>query len=265
MRTGAMWVICGLAAATAFAAPPKGAPAAKPAAAGQAARYLEAAIRMYRAFEFERALQQLERARSSPSEGLDTDVAIGLYEGIIQLELGREDQASAAFKTALTLDPAAKLPISVSPKVQGVFDKAKASIAAEPTPVAATPTPVPAPTPAEPAVVVRKPPPPPSKPFPVVPLIPGVAGVALGIGGAVLFLQAQDRAAALNGRFGTPNGTIARQLRDEGKLFQTLGVVGFALAGVGLAATIVLFVLPSGGGRAELTVSPSGLALVGAW
>lgn len=263
MRTGAMWVICGLAAATAAAAPPKNAPVpTAKAAAGQAGKYLEAAIRMYRAFEFERALQQLERARNSPSEGLETDVAIGLYEGIIQLELGREDQATAAFKTALTLDPAAKLPISVSPKVQTIFDKGKASIAAEATPIATT---TPTTTPAEPPVVVRKPSPPPSKPFPVVPLLPAVAGVALGIGGAVLFLQAQDRAAALNGRFGTPSGSIAIKLRDEGKLFQTLGIVGFVLAGVGVAATVVLFAMPSGGGRAELTVSPSGLALVGAW
>src|SRR5258708_19080883 len=92
--------------------------APKPRPAGdQAKKYLDAAVRLYNAFEFERALEQLQKARAQ-STGAELDVTIGLYEGILQLELGRDEQAAAAFNTALSLDPNASLPARVSPKVQ---------------------------------------------------------------------------------------------------------------------------------------------------
>src|SRR5262245_21862562 len=82
----------------------------------QAKKYLDAAVRLYNAFEFERALAQLDKARAQ-STGAEMDVTIALYEGILQQELGRDDQAETAFNTALSLDANARLPAKVSPKV----------------------------------------------------------------------------------------------------------------------------------------------------
>src|SRR4051812_37695700 len=87
----------------------------------QAKKYLDAAVRLYNSFEFERALEQLSKARAQ-STGAEMDVTISLYEGIVQLELGRDEAAETSFKTALSLDANAALPTKVSPKVQQLFE-----------------------------------------------------------------------------------------------------------------------------------------------
>src|SRR3954468_24322667 len=78
-------------------------------------RYLTAAERLYHNLDNERALEQVQRAKQYAS-GLEDDVLVALYEGTILSDLGRADDAMAAFRTALLLKPTAKLPMKVSPK-----------------------------------------------------------------------------------------------------------------------------------------------------
>ncbi len=85
-------------------------------------RYLSAAISLYKDLESERALEQLKRARKV-ARGIEQDVAVALYEGIILADLGKWDSSRAAFRTALALDPEAKLPVLVGSKIEGEFEK----------------------------------------------------------------------------------------------------------------------------------------------
>ncbi|WP_257448763.1 class III extradiol ring-cleavage dioxygenase family protein [Archangium lipolyticum] len=99
-----------------------GAPLSAAHAADDFNRYLRAAVRLYEGLDYERALKQLERARRV-ARGVEEDVTLGLHEGIILADMGRWQDALATFKTALLLNPEAKLPLRVSPKVEAEFEK----------------------------------------------------------------------------------------------------------------------------------------------
>src|SRR3954447_4269576 len=71
-------------------------------------RYLTAAARLYENLEYERALEQLKRARGL-SRGVDDYVTVALYEGIILADMGKKDDSRAAFKEGLFLKPDAQL------------------------------------------------------------------------------------------------------------------------------------------------------------
>jgi len=93
-------------------------------------RYLGAAVQLYENLEYERALTQIQRARSV-ARGVEQDVSLGLHEGILLAELGRWDEARASFETALLLEPSASLPpLSVSPKVQREFESIRQRVSA---------------------------------------------------------------------------------------------------------------------------------------
>jgi hypothetical protein len=93
-------------------------------------RYLIAAIRLYESLEYEHALAQLGRARKLAST-VQEDVIVSLYEGILHADMGRGEEARASFKTALLLDPNAKLPLSVSPKVEKEFETMRTRVKKE--------------------------------------------------------------------------------------------------------------------------------------
>lgn len=99
-------------------------------------RYLTAAARLYENLEYERALEQLARAKRY-GEGVEDDVAIALYEGIILADMGRKEEATAAFKTGLLLKPDVKLPVKVSPKVARDFEAMRAEVRKELAPILA--------------------------------------------------------------------------------------------------------------------------------
>lgn len=90
---------------------------ARAAGDGDLQRYLLAAKRLYQNADNEQALEQIQRAKPL-SRGLDDDVVLAFYEGVILADLGRRDESSAAFRTALLLKPDAQLPVRVSPKVR---------------------------------------------------------------------------------------------------------------------------------------------------
>lgn len=90
-------------------------------------RYLSSAVSLYENLEYERALEQLGRAKRLAS-GIDQDIAVALHEGLIYADMGMRDEALAAFQTALSLDVEAKLPLPASPKVARDFESVRSLV-----------------------------------------------------------------------------------------------------------------------------------------
>jgi tetratricopeptide (TPR) repeat protein len=99
-------------------------------------RYLAAAVRLYEGLEYERALDQLGKAKES-SCGTNDDALLGMYEGVIRSDLGQSDQAKAAFKEALLLKPDAEVPTKVSPKVKKQIEALRGEAKKELAPILA--------------------------------------------------------------------------------------------------------------------------------
>lgn len=99
-------------------------------------RYLFAAQQLYENLEYERALEQVQKARRQTRSAAE-DVRVALWEGLILADLGKRDEALAAFRTALLLDPDAQLPIRVSPKVSRDLSEVRAQVKKELAPVLA--------------------------------------------------------------------------------------------------------------------------------
>ncbi len=95
--------------------------------------YLSSISRLYDKLEYERALEQIASAKRL-TRGLEEDVALTLYEGIVLADMGKTDKASAAFQAALFLKPEAKLPVQVSPKVERLFEKLREQVDPKPAP-----------------------------------------------------------------------------------------------------------------------------------
>jgi tetratricopeptide (TPR) repeat protein len=87
----------------------------------QSERYIAAAERLYESLEYERALAQFAQARRLP-RSLAQDVRIALFEGLILSDMGMHEEAVAAFKSALLLEPEATLPAPTTPQVTREFE-----------------------------------------------------------------------------------------------------------------------------------------------
>ena len=98
--------------------------------------YVNAAVRLYESLEYERALEQLEKAKKL-SRGVDDDAVLFLYEGVFRMDLGQSEQARAAFKTALLLKPDASLQMKVSPKVRAELEQIREQVRKELAPMLA--------------------------------------------------------------------------------------------------------------------------------
>lgn len=99
-------------------------------------RYVTASVRLYESLDYERALDQLLRARPF-SCGSDDDAVISMYEGAIRWDLGQQDQARSAFKEALLLEPDVDLPLKVSPKLRALIETTRADVKKELAPMLA--------------------------------------------------------------------------------------------------------------------------------
>jgi len=95
-------------------------------------RYLMSINRLVEDLEHERALEQIVRAKKV-SKGPEDDVAVSLYEGVVLAELsqGRQAESDAAFQAALFLNPDAKLPLTVSPKLRERFESVRQKVLKE--------------------------------------------------------------------------------------------------------------------------------------
>lgn len=257
----------------------------------EAKKYLNAAITLYENLEYEKALKQLQKARTRAA-GPDDEARISLLEGCVLADMGKEEKALTAFKTAFGIDVEAKLPVEVSPKVQVVVDKARANVrkmlapqfeaqkAEEEKRLAEEEKRL-----AEEKEKARKaeeekalaeqrrrdeeearrlqPPPavvakPAGASLRTYSWIPGVVGLA-SAGAATFFLVgANSRYQALVSGTPTPEEALAH--RDTGKTYATLGYVFSGVAVAGVATAVVMFAL--GGGDAPppvaLGLSPGG-------
>jgi hypothetical protein len=242
-------------------------------------KYVGSAAALFEKLEYEKALAQLKRAKAK-SQGPEDDLRIALYEGIVLAEMG-DATAPAAFASALGMDPNAQLPLVVSPKVQRVFDKAKAQVqkvveaeaeaqrqreAAEKAKQeekrkqeeASKPPP-----PKEQPVVVEQPKPPPPEPSPGIRRFwwapAAVAGVA-GATAAGLLISAKSAQDQLKNNVPT-NREEALATANRGANLQVAGWVMVGVAAAAAAATVGLFALGgSSQASASVIVTPSGAA-----
>ena len=99
-------------------------------------RYIAAAVRLYEGLEYERALDQLTRAKDV-SCGVDDDATLRMYEGIVRSDLGEGEKARAAFKEALLLQPDAPIPLKVSPKMRKQIEALRTEAKKELAPILA--------------------------------------------------------------------------------------------------------------------------------
>lgn len=99
-------------------------------------RYIAAAVRLYEGLEYERALDQLTRAKEF-SCGVADDAVLRMYEGIVRSDLGDGEKARAAFKEALLLEPDAEIPLKVSPKMRKLIESLRAEAKKELAPILA--------------------------------------------------------------------------------------------------------------------------------
>ncbi len=90
-------------------------------------KYLNAAVTLFENLEYEKALKQLQRARSK-AQGADDEGKIALLEGVVFAEMGKEEQALTAFKSGFGMDVKAKLPVEVSRKVASLAERARANV-----------------------------------------------------------------------------------------------------------------------------------------
>lgn len=89
--------------------------------------YLISIGRLYESLEYERALDQIRLARQGP-RSTEEEVTLSLYEGIILMEFGQQEQGYAAFKSALLLQSEAKLPVRVAPKIETLFESVRQKV-----------------------------------------------------------------------------------------------------------------------------------------
>ncbi len=230
-------------------------------------RFLNAATTLYENLEYEKALKQLQKARTKAT-GTEDEMKILLLEGVVLADLGKEERALTAFKTAFGYELEAKLPVEVSPKVSVIAEKARANVRKLLAPQLARERAVEEKKRAEELAAqqaaqlaeqkkrddeekARAQPPPARvevKPAPSGPsatrvgaFVAGGVGL-LSAGAATYFLvSASSRFLALTQGTAAPGEAAAT--RDAGKSFATLGYVFTGVAVAGLAASAVLFVL----------------------
>jgi hypothetical protein len=229
-------------------------------------QYLNSATALYENLEYEKALGQLGRAKAK-STGAEDDTAIALFEGILLAEQGKQEAALTAFKTGLSLNRSAKLPLEVSPKVEEIFRRARENVDKLLGPVVVEEPPKPPPVEVVPPKVEPAPAPvvdvkqnePPG--YRKVAWIPGAVGLGLAGAGTYLLFQAQKNHDAL------VNGTVppedAESVREEGKRQQLLGGIALGVGAAGIVATVVMYVASSGDDAPAPTVwlTPGGAGL----
>lgn len=90
-------------------------------------RHMERAARLYEELEYEKALHGFTQARVLAAT-VEEQVSVALHRGIVLADLGRRKLALDEFRAGLTLQPEAKLPLQVAPKVQRDFESVRKQV-----------------------------------------------------------------------------------------------------------------------------------------
>ncbi|RKH30169.1 hypothetical protein D7V77_03695 [Corallococcus sp. CA041A] len=221
---------------------------------------------LFEDLDYERALEQMARCKEV-SRGPEDEVVLSLYQGVILVELsGRLSDAEAAFKAALSLNPDAKLPLTVSPKVKRHFEAVRKRVLKELAARGAASEPLNQEPPSEAQEVQA-----PREPLPVVTtgvpesssaplrdlsgshsllrdraLIPAVAGGAFVVAAGVFWGVAEGRKSKLDGVAKDIHSEAdARNAAHGARRLQTASV-GLLVTGlVGLGASTGMYLLGS--------------------
>ncbi|MFY2560462.1 hypothetical protein ACN469_22815 [Corallococcus terminator] len=241
-------------------------------------RYLLSINQLIEDLEHERALEQIVRAKKV-SKGPEDDVAVSLYEGVVLAELsqGRQSESDAAFQAALFLNPDAKLPLTVSPKLRTRFESVRQKVLKELAVRGERPDALTMKAPGGPGSEV----PGVEAPASVSEVsqvrssprqrawIPGVMGGALVAGGGVMWFVASREKSKLDGPSDDiPSREEARAVASRTRSLQSVSVgllVGGAV-GLGVATGMYLLGAPEPGPLA-LTVGTDGTSafVAGRW
>jgi len=221
-------------------------------------RFFNAAVQLYKDGESELALKQLERAKQRTGN-LDQDIAVALYEGLSYADLSQWKQARDAFERALLLDPEAKLPIKVSPKVERDFEEVRARVR---TTLAQNPgtakTDRPERQPVKPDLSPALPTAPPAvvsteavrehKRIPITPVILAGVGVAAAGVGTVFGLQSRSAVSdARRAQFQDETRTQLEEARSSARIANVL----FGAAGLAATGALVSWWVSRGEGEAD--------------
>lgn len=209
-------------------------PASAQGTQGKFERHLNAAARLYQSLEYERALTQIDLARKQPHSS-DQEVALSLYEGIILAESGKQDSSTAAFKSALLVQPDAALPVKVSPKVNALFESVRAQVKKELEDLAAkeaakaAPPPTPEPKAEPPPAVAQQSPV--LKGLRRAAPVTAIAGGTLFVAGGITYALSRSELSRLRGEgVDLQSQEAVDKSVSKGRTLQTVGV-GLALAG----------------------------------
>jgi tetratricopeptide (TPR) repeat protein len=254
-------------------------------------KYMNAAITMYENLEYEKALKQLKKAREK-ANGPDDEGVISLLEGAVLADMGKEEKATDAFKAGFSIDPEAKLPVDVSPKVSHLAEKVRAQVkkllapqieqekaleekrlaeekrAADEREKARLDEEARLAEQRRAEAEKNKPPPAVVKPVETggsvrkFSWIPGAVGLAAAGVGTYFLVSASGKYTALNS--GTAPSADAAAMRDSGKTDQTVGMALVGVGAAGVAAAIVMFAVggPSSTGVAVVPTRDGALFTV---
>ena len=227
------------------------APATSFAADSPVQQYLSSANMLYAHLEYERALEQVRRARGASPAPAEA-VSICLLEGALLFELGDADGARGAFLEALSLDPKASLPWKVSPKLSASFEGARVELGKR------------KPASHAPPVVTR------SEGLPATrigAIVGFVGAAAAAAGGVACVVEAKQRYDSLDK--GTARPADAAGARDSGKQLQVAAGVLLGASAAMLATGAILWAAGAQGSAPSVsaTLGPGGAQVVlsGVW
>ncbi|GEN09064.1 hypothetical protein MFU01_41010 [Myxococcus fulvus] len=196
--------------------------------------YVLAATRLYNDLEYEQALEQISRAKRLSKSQTD-DALLSLYEGVILADLGQATSSDAAFKAALFLQPDAKLPLSVSPKVSERFELLRGQVRRELD--AAAP-------PRGQGVTAEVSDSSTGASIPRRVWLTGAVGGGLLVGSGVTWLMARGQHSKLTQASGAPETMSGmKDTSSRGRTFQTVSAVlaGAGVVGLGVATGLYLW------------------------
>lgn len=255
---------------------------------------------------YEEALVQIERLKPrAPDKEQRADLDI--YEGLVLSNMGRrtQDRASVAFRSALQLNPQARLPVKVPPRLERTFEELRARVlkeqAGRPGPMPEVPAEVPSsPLAAEPmragagvsgdldmtdrlrllsqwSALTAPAPPAPSVSVPVTEtfrykasrprvLVPAITGGALVVSGGVFWgLAKREQSRLQNEDLRERTLEDARLMAARGERYQNWAVGATVAGGVALGVATVLYVLQVPKPPVTLGTNGSSAFLQGAW
>jgi hypothetical protein len=241
--------------------------------------YLISVGRLYESLEHERALDQIQLARQGP-RSTEEEVTLSLYEGIILTELNQQEQGSAAFKSALLLEPDTKLPLQVAPKVEQLFESVRQKVKRELAVVLgkqeterrqAEDSPAPQAVPTQlstgmSTTVLSTAPL--GKDLRRYALLPAIAGGTLAVAGSLSWVISRSELSHL--RHDAPSLATQEDVErtiSRGKTFQQVGIslLSVGVAGLATAAGLYLGGAPSKSGALGVSTDGRSALLYGRW